>query len=81
IGTSKMLKSRLKKEAAEIDVIEIKSMKEISEGADLKEYDLILSTVRLPFINAEYILVNPLLSDENILTIKNYLQNNIESLT
>ncbi|WP_282139843.1 BglG family transcription antiterminator [Cytobacillus oceanisediminis] len=81
IGTSKMLKSRLKKEAAEIDVIEIKSMKEISEGADLKEYDLILSTVRLPFINAEYILVNPLLSDENILTIKNYLQNNIERLT
>ncbi|MCM3404449.1 BglG family transcription antiterminator [Cytobacillus oceanisediminis] len=81
IGTSKMLKSRLKKEAAEIDVIEIKSMKEISEGADLKEYDLILSTVRLPFINAEYILVNPLLSDENILTLKNYLQNNIESLT
>lgn len=81
IGTSKMLKSRLKKEAAEIDVIEIKSMKEISEGADLKEYDLILSTVRLPFINAEYILVNPLLSDENILTIKNYLKNNIGSLT
>ncbi|WP_436371394.1 BglG family transcription antiterminator [Cytobacillus sp. BC1816] len=81
IGTSKMLKSRLKKEAAEIDVIEIKSMKEISEGVDLKDYDLILSTVRLPFINAEYILVNPLLSDENILTIKSYLQNNIESLT
>ncbi|MDF2036614.1 PRD domain-containing protein [Cytobacillus oceanisediminis] len=81
IGTSKMLKSRLKKEAAEIDLIEIKSIKEISEGADLKEYDLILSTVRLPFINAEYILVNPLLSEENILTIKTYLQNNIESLT
>jgi mannitol operon transcriptional antiterminator len=81
IGTSKMLKSRLKKELAEIDVIEIKSIKEMSEGADLKEYDLILSTVRLPFINAEYILVNPLLSEENILTIKNYLKNNIESLT
>lgn len=81
IGTSKMLKSRLKKEVAEIDVIEIKSIKEISEGADLKEYDLILSTVRLPFIHAEYILVNPLLSEENILTIKNYLKNNIESFT
>lgn len=81
IGTSKMLKSRLKKEVAEIDVIEIKSIKEISEGADLMEYDLILSTVRLPFIHAEYILVNPLLSEENILTIKNYLKNNIESFT
>ncbi|MBG9543158.1 sugar transporter [Cytobacillus firmus] len=81
IGTSKMLKSRLKKEVAEIDVIEIKSIKEMSEGANLKEYDLILSTVRLPFIHAEYILVNPLLSEENIVTIKNYLKNNIESLT
>ncbi|MGN7175106.1 sugar transporter [Paenibacillus sp. FSL R5-0490] len=81
IGTSKMLKSRLKKEVAEIDVIEIKSIKEMSEGADLMEYDLILSTVRLPFIHAEYILVNPLLSEENILTIKNYLKNNIESFT
>ncbi|MDD9311916.1 BglG family transcription antiterminator [Cytobacillus firmus] len=81
IGTSKMLKSRLKKEVAEIDVIEIKSIKEMSEGADLKGYDLILSTVRLPFIHAEYILVNPLLSEENILTIKNYLKNNIESFT
>lgn len=81
IGTSKMLRSRLKKEVAEIDVIEIKSIKEMSEGADLKEYDLILSTVRLPFIHAEYILVNPLLSEENILTIKNHLKNNIESLT
>lgn len=81
IGTSKMLKSRLKKEVAEIDVIDIKSIKEMSEGANLKEYDLILSTVRLPFIHAEYILVNPLLSEENILTIKNYLKNNIESFT
>ncbi|URT68839.1 BglG family transcription antiterminator [Cytobacillus firmus] len=81
IGTSKMLRSRLKKEVAEIDVIEIKSIKEMSEGADLKEYDLILSTVRLPFIHAEYILVNPLLSEENILTIKNYLKKNIESFT
>lgn len=81
IGTSKMLRSRLKKEVAEIDVIEIKSIKEMSEDADLKEYDLILSTVRLPFIQAEYILVNPLLSEENILSIKNYLKNNLESLT
>ncbi|MCM3094199.1 MULTISPECIES: BglG family transcription antiterminator [unclassified Cytobacillus] len=81
IGTSKMLKSRLKKEVAEIDLIEIKSIKEMSEGANMKEYDLILSTVRLPFIHAEYILVNPLLSEENILTIKNYLKNNIERLT
>ncbi|PWW20019.1 mannitol operon transcriptional antiterminator [Cytobacillus oceanisediminis] len=81
IGTSKMLMSRIKKEITEIDEIDIKSIKEITEDANLEAYDIILSTVRLPIINAEYILVNPLLSEENILTIKNFLQNNIENLT
>ncbi|MBT2757407.1 BglG family transcription antiterminator [Mesobacillus foraminis] len=81
IGTSKMLASRVKKEISEIDAIEIKSIKEITGQVDLNAYDLILSTVRLPFMNAEYILVNPLLSEENITTIKTFLQNNIERLT
>ncbi|MFS0639182.1 BglG family transcription antiterminator [Mesobacillus foraminis] len=81
IGTSKMLASRIKKEISEIDAIEIKSIKEITGQVDLGAYDLILSTVRLPFMNAEYILVNPLLSEENITTIKTFLQNNIERLT
>ncbi|RFU71486.1 PRD domain-containing protein [Peribacillus saganii] len=81
IGTSKMLASRIKKEITEIDSIDIKSIKDISEQMDMKAYDLILSTVRLPFMNAEYILVNPLLSEENITTIKTFLHNNIENLT
>ncbi|MBT2687671.1 BglG family transcription antiterminator [Bacillus sp. ISL-47] len=81
IGTSKMLMSRIKKEITEIDEIDIKSIKEITEEVDLSIYDIILSTVRLPIVNAEYILVNPLLSEENILTIKTFLKNNIENLT
>nr|WP_263323792.1 BglG family transcription antiterminator [Neobacillus sp. Marseille-Q6967] len=81
IGTSKMLASRIKKEITEIDYIDIKSIKDITEHIDLKAYDLILSTVRLPFMNVEYILVNPLLSEENITTIKTFLQNNLETLT
>ncbi|MDQ0999826.1 mannitol operon transcriptional antiterminator [Neobacillus niacini] len=81
IGTSKMLASRIKKEITEIDYIDIKSIKDITGRVDLKAYDLILSTVRLPFMNAEYILVNPLLSEENITTIKTFLRNNLETLT
>jgi mannitol operon transcriptional antiterminator len=81
IGTSKMLASRIKKEITEIDYIDIKSIKDITAQVDLKAYDLILSTVRLPFMNAEYILVNPLLSQENITAIKTFLQNNFETLT
>lgn len=81
IGTSKMLASRIKKKITEIAYIDIKSIKDITAYVDLKAYDLILSTVRLPFMNAEYILVNPLLSEENITAIKTFLQNNLERLT
>lgn len=80
IGTSKMLASRIKKEIAEIDTVDIKSIKEITEHVDLQSYDVIISTVRLPFIDAEYVLVNPLLSTENIETIKSFIQNNIEDI-
>lgn len=81
IGTSKMLASRIKKEISEINLIDIKSIKDITEQRDLDEYDLILSTVRLPFMNREYVLVSPLLTEENISTIRMFLQNHIESLT
>ena len=67
IGTSKMLASRIKKEIIEIDSVEIKSIKDIQQDANLKSYDVIISTVRLPFIDMDYILVSPLLSEENIL--------------
>jgi mannitol operon transcriptional antiterminator len=81
IGTSKMLASRIKKEIFGIDLIEIKSIKEIQQEVNLKSYDLIISTVKLPFIDIDYILVSPLLTEENIVTIRNYVSNNIESLT
>lgn len=81
IGTSKMLASRIKKEISEINQIEIMSIKDIKSQVDLKSYDMIISTVRLPFINVEYTLVNPLLTEANIATIKSFLQNHIASLT
>jgi mannitol operon transcriptional antiterminator len=81
IGTSKMIASRIKKEITDIDYIDIKSIKDITAQVNLKAYDLVLSTVRLPFMNAEYILVNPLLSQENITAIKTFIQNNLETLT
>jgi mannitol operon transcriptional antiterminator len=81
IGTSKMLASRIRKEIIGIDSIEIKSIKEIHQQSNLKSYDIIISTVNIPFINMEYILVSPLLTEENILTIRNFLRNNIETIT
>ena len=76
-----MLASRLKKEFLEIDSVDIKSIKDVQLQGNLQQYDVILSTVRLPFLNKEYILVNPLLSTEDIAVIRGFLQKNIENLT
>jgi mannitol operon transcriptional antiterminator len=81
IGTSKMLASRIKKEIIEFDSVEIKSIKDIQQQENLHHFDVIISTVRLPFIDIEYILVTPLLNAEDITAIKSFLQKNIEKLT
>lgn len=80
IGTSKMLASRIKKEFQEINTIEVKTIKEMQQS-NVDEYDIIISTVRLPFDEVHYILVSPLLSDEDILMIRSYLQSNLQQLT
>lgn len=81
IGTSKMLASRIKKEIIGIDHIDIKSIKEVHDQTNIKNYDLIISTVKLPSLNNGYLLVSPLLTEENILAIKSYLRNNLKKLT
>ncbi|WP_409288224.1 BglG family transcription antiterminator [Peribacillus sp. SCS-37] len=81
IGTSKMLASRVKKEIQEIQTIDITTIREISRPENLSGYDLIISTVRLPFMGLDYILVNSLLKEEDIAAIRGYLQRNVEKLT
>lgn len=80
IGTSKMLASRVQKELSEIHNVEILSIKEFQK-ADLNEYDLVISTVRLPFVEVDYILVSPLLSEKDISSIQDYLQKHLEVVT
>ncbi|MGG3586124.1 PRD domain-containing protein [Priestia megaterium] len=80
IGTSKMLASRIRKEIPEIHSVSVKSVKEIKEAA-LKRYDVVISTVRLPFFKADYILVNPLLTEKDIQSVQSFLQKNIQKLT
>ncbi|WP_050182688.1 BglG family transcription antiterminator [Domibacillus robiginosus] len=81
IGTSRMLASRIKKEIIEIDSVEVKSLKEIRQQENVHMFDVIISTVRLPFMHTEYILVNPLLSQEDITAIKTFLKKNVRNLT
>ncbi|MFA9458144.1 BglG family transcription antiterminator [Halalkalibacter sp. AB-rgal2] len=80
IGTSKMLASRVQKELSEIHNVEILSIKEFQK-ADLNEYELVISTVRLPFADVDYILVSPLLSEKDIHSIQDYLQKHLEVVT
>ncbi|TYS89686.1 BglG family transcription antiterminator [Rossellomorea aquimaris] len=80
IGTSKMLASSIQRELTMINKVEILSIKDF-QTANLDEYDIVISTVRLPFTEVEYILVSPLLSEKDIGFIQSYLQNNVEKLT
>ncbi|MEW4219775.1 BglG family transcription antiterminator [Rossellomorea marisflavi] len=80
IGASKMLASRIKKELKVINPVGILSLNDFRD-ADPDDYDIVISTVRLPFTNLDYILVSPLLSEEDIAIIQTYVQNNIERIT
>lgn len=80
IGASKMLASRIKKELKIINPVGILSLNDFRH-ADPDDYDIVISTVRLPFTNLDYILVSPLLSEEDIAIIQTYVQNNIERIT
>ncbi len=72
IGTSKMLATRIQRELPTIREVRNVSLFELYR-MDKSEYDLILSTIRIPEMEQEYILVNPILTDEEVEKIKRYL--------
>ncbi|ANU14579.1 Mannitol operon activator, BglG family [Planococcus halocryophilus Or1] len=80
IGTSKMLASRIQKELPEINSVKILSIKDF-QAADFKDYDLVISTIRLPVTEVDYIRVSPLLNERDIGYIESYLQNNVKKIT
>ncbi|MEZ0482182.1 BglG family transcription antiterminator [Planococcus sp. SSTMD024] len=80
IGTSKMLASRIQKELPEIDSVKILAVHDF-QSANLKDYDLVISTIRLPVTDVDYLMVSPLLNEQDISHIENYLQHNIQQVT
>ncbi|AQQ54890.1 BglG family transcription antiterminator [Planococcus lenghuensis] len=79
IGTSKMLASRIQKELVEIDSVAISSINDFQSG-NFHDYDIVISTIRLPVTDVDYIMVSPLLSDRDIRDIENYLQDHLEKI-
>jgi mannitol operon transcriptional antiterminator len=72
IGTAKILATRLKKEIPDISHIEQKSFFDV-QRVDVHEYDLIVSTVPI-HTSQPYFLVNPMLPEEDIATIRQFLK-------
>ncbi|GAE26409.1 mannitol operon activator [Halalkalibacter wakoensis JCM 9140] len=77
IGTSKMLATTVQKEIPEIKVSRSISLFELNQ-MNYDEYDVILSTIRLPDLNREYIVVNPILTKDEVKKIKSFLFNQKE---
>ncbi|GAC91505.1 transcriptional regulator MtlR [Anoxybacillus flavithermus NBRC 109594] len=72
IGTAKILATRLKKEIPDISHIEQKSFFDV-QRVDVHEYDLIVSTVPI-HTSQPYFLVNPMLPEEDVATIRQFLK-------
>lgn len=65
IGSSKMLRSRLEREFAEIRVTKILTLHKL-EQEDFSQYDLIISTTTLEMEEDKYLLVSPLLNEKDM---------------
>ncbi|WP_231846952.1 BglG family transcription antiterminator [Oceanobacillus iheyensis] len=69
IGTSKMLASKLKNTFPEISIANHQSLFDLDKET-LAGYDVIVSTVALEDIDRSYVLISPLLTDEEARKIK-----------
>jgi mannitol operon transcriptional antiterminator len=72
IGTAKVLESRLKKTIPEINRYKVSRVAELNH-LDLKDYDIILSTIFLPGFKLPYKVISPLLLNNEIEEIKTFL--------
>ncbi|WP_368657938.1 transcription antiterminator [Metabacillus halosaccharovorans] len=73
IGTSKMLATQINNQfphIAELRNISAFELKEI----DVTKYDLILSTIPIEDISADYLLVSPILTTQELEKIKDYIE-------
>lgn len=72
IGTSKILKTRLERSIADIEEIKVVRAIDLNE-VDVEQYGMIFSTITLPGFEYDYTLINPILDDQEIETIKQRL--------
>jgi mannitol operon transcriptional antiterminator len=73
IGTSKMLATRLKQELPEIKRFQIASLFELNQ-LSIDDFDLVISTIQLPNFSSDYIVVSPILTQEEMKKLRNYIR-------
>jgi transcriptional antiterminator len=74
IGTAQLLSSKLNENFANIEIIDSIAMHKL-KNYDLKNIDLIISTVPINSLDKPYMQVNPLLLEEDIKAVKRKLNN------
>lgn len=78
IGTSKMLATRISQEIPEIKKLANVSAFELHQ-ADPDKFDLIISTIPLPNLEAEHLVASPMLTREETEKIRTYIQERIRN--
>ena len=79
IGTVKILEKRLKMTIPEISQYQVSRIADLKK-LNLKDYDLILSTIFLPGFHYPFKVVSPLLLTNEVQEIKDYLQERFGTL-
>lgn len=72
IGSAHMLASRIRAELPEIDIVASLSWFDIDDRSR-DTWDILVSTIRLPLPESDYILVSPLLSEDGIRALRGYM--------
>nr|WP_244244715.1 transcription antiterminator [Marinilactibacillus kalidii] len=73
MGTAKILESRLRKNISEVTTVDVSRISQLHQ-LNYDQYDLILSTIFLQGFEKEYKVVTPLLMDDELKSIRKYIE-------
>ncbi len=76
IGSSNLLRVRIQKEMPQVDILDRISWYEASR-VSLQDYDLLISTVDLPISTDKYIKLSPLLTEQEVDKLREFIRHNI----
>lgn len=72
IGTARILATRLKQNFPEVTAVKTISMLSIQD-VDISQFDMVLSTIKLHQFNHPYIIVSPMLLEDELVEIEKYI--------